>query len=143
MSKNKGSAALYALGFLIVIIVIVIIVIKSLTAINISSVKVNLDISIKSDDTGTWVLSFLRTNNNGNSHIQSLGSVYAENYMENIETDIGSIKNTLEKSWRIERFSRSVSILGKIKIGDTTQDERSLIDIPLPGGTKTALEIKG
>jgi len=143
--KNRMKGDVGFLPLFLVIMLIMIFIIATMWALANLKFQLNtkFNIDIKADDRGTWALSFLQTDLTGTNYLQALGSSVAENHLDFLEPEFNSIQNTLEKLRKAERFNRSVSVQGRIKIGNPEQgSERFLIDIPVPGGEKKQLEIR-
>ena len=150
--KMKGDAGLFILAFMVLVSLLSMIGVYWYTTNQISKVKVNVDLIVRADDRGSWILTFLKSGDGEINLAEALGGMKAENHKEvwgkYIRKAPGnfrfSAENIIEKWAGAGDRQRSFVIknilndLGKL----SSASENYEIDLPAPGGDRLNLEVK-
>lgn len=147
----KGAVEFYALGFILLLGLLSAVLAHFYIANQLSKIKVDVEVSINAEDSGSWASSFLKAGNARTGHMEILGSTAAENYRDFIGKHIYkgpdsypySIEAVLEKWGSIEKQKRALALGNNIKLGSVADpQEKYIIELPVPGGEKAALKIE-
>ena len=148
-AKNiKGEVGLFLMTFITLFAILTSLAVYWYTTNQISKVKLDVELTIRKNDVGSWSTAFLKSTVDSLSYMELLGDTKSGNYKESIGRYIykkdgapNSIENIIEKWHSIDGIKRQINLNG-ITVG-TIEDQkiRLLLDIPLPGGQKSQIEI--
>lgn len=135
MSKFKGGfVTTVSIFFFLVFGLMLFIGIKGVLAQFIISAQTDFKITLKADDRGTQILSFLNSERSGVKNIEILG------YFDTPNSDLSGVEKGLEKIRSVEGKNFTLNVVNKKSFGEGT-GEKAYVDIPLPGGKIGGIEL--
>ncbi len=144
MSKSKGAGGI-GLAVIVAVIVVGIMLIFGIQSIMAEikiKAKVTYKISFETDDRGTEVISLLKSKTSEKNYMQLLGETKAANHEQFIGDKIEEIRRTLSKIEAITKKNYFINILGAgFSYGNSSEVKLDKVDIPLPGGSRTFMEV--
>ncbi len=141
--QMKGGAGFFILGFVMILIVVILILVGLVIKSEIWKVKLNIEFDVKTDDRGTWTLSFLKAEKSGTTYMENIGNSMAEDYSEKAIAERGIMENSLNKTVKSDGVKRSIVVSGKLTLGASDMPDKFFIDIPVPGGGRSVIEVRG
>ena len=140
VSNPKGIAGLYGLGLIFVLSLLLLGGLVLYVNLIASDIKIKVDVEIKVDDSGSWITSFLNTKKGDKTYMEIIGDMETEENQKFIQQDIENVKASFNKQNLGEGITSIAT--NKLVIGEKgKEDDRFLIDMPVPGGGKKDLEI--
>ncbi len=147
MQKLKGAAAgLVVLGLIMSVIILTLFGYRIVSEIVNSKAKLNFQISLEQDYSGTEVfslLSLISSKTKGLTYSEVIGNVFANNtdmYNHGLQT----VKTTIKKIVDLEQKNISLSVKygdKSIPITEAPEGDAYKVDIALPGGERGELRV--
>ncbi|MBI4163817.1 MAG: hypothetical protein HY512_03065 [Candidatus Aenigmarchaeota archaeon] len=146
MQKRKGFVGIMVIGILVVATIFAFMGYRLMSEIINSKAKLNFQINLEQDYSGTQALSILSLiSSTGNvTYGEVIGSSVANNSQEFNSQNLAQVKQTVDKIRGLEKkdIPLAVDYIGQNSIITTKPDKPYRIDMPLPGGERGALLIE-
>ncbi len=139
----KGDFGLFTLSLILVLMVAIMLGAAVYIKENTQKIKLNIEVSVKADDRGSWGLSFLKSAEKGKTYAETIGSSLAVNKDLFIKDSKEEMEKAITQAVRLDSINKAVSLSSGLTLGIIKQQsEISFFNIAVPGGQMMKMEIR-